>query len=181
MKCFLARAKLIWAILKVLMWVLSHCFWVGLFFLGWLLRGVISGKHIGINVQRLIIAIRKMIMLIIISSNIFPSQYLLLKNIKTWSRTVLRKDGIPMSRCHFSTWINCHERQETPTDAERLPGVSTTGFQRQRGADAERLPGVSTMGFQRQRSAKGLYCNKKPLGKSSFKTPADNELVLKHN
>ena len=116
MKCFLARAKLIWAILKVLMWVLSQCFGLFFFFFGggWLLRGVISGKHIGINVQRLIIAIRKMIMLIIISSNIFASQYLLLKNIKTWSRTVLRKDGIPMSRCHFSTWINCLRDRRHP-------------------------------------------------------------------
>lgn len=103
--------------------------WVGLFLLGWLVWGVISGKHIGINVQRLIIAVMKMIMLIIISSNIFPSQYLLLKNKKTSSRTVLRKDEIPMSRCHFSTWISCHGRQETHIDAERLPGVSTTGFQ----------------------------------------------------
>ncbi|XDA71308.1 hypothetical protein R6Z07F_001660 [Ovis aries] len=56
-------------------------------------------------------------------------EYLLLKNKKTSSRTVLRKDEIPMSRCHFSTWISCHGRQETHIDAERLPGVSTTGFQ----------------------------------------------------
>lgn len=152
---FWAIAKLIWAILKVLTWMLSHRVFVDVvvyfcwLFLLALRRGIISGKHVGPNFLRLVIVI--VIMIIIISSNIFPEESLLLKNKKTSSRMVVRKAGITVPGCLFRTRISCHGRQAT-------------------WAAAQHLSGVSILGLRWQWSAKRFITTGKPFEKVIFNT-----------
>lgn len=112
--------------------------------------GITSGKYIWPHSERLMIVIRIIIM-IVISSNIFLPQSLILQKKKTSSRMVFGEAGVTVLCCHICPWTSCHK------DRSRRPA-------------AEHLTGVSTMGLSDNEVQKGTYTTEKPLEKVAFNT-----------